>query len=368
MEGGQVDRLDFFRFVVNQRQVTISLFPHKESTMFYVGIDLHKKTISVCVVNQERKIMTRRTLACCEPEGIVKFFAELGPFQAVVEATASYEWLWQLLEPHANRLVLAHPKKLRIIAESTRKSDKLDAKVLAEFLALGMIPESYRPTPRQRAHRTLVRQRVYLRRCGGAYRNKIRRLLSDYNADRPNLFSKEGLAYLAEVKVSTTDRLVLEQLLVCWQFYGKQVAVADQRLKQFAEKAPVAEAEARALLRSVPGVGPLTVDVVLSELADIRRFRSIQEVAAYAGLNPGQRESAGKSKELGITKDGSRLLRWVLVETAWRLVRWSPRWRARYEALRQRRGTKKAIVAIARRILTVMASLWRSGQRYRVAG
>jgi hypothetical protein len=60
----------------------------------------------------------------------------------VIEATASYEWLWQLLEPLAQRLVLAHPKKLRIIAESTRQSDKLDAKVLAEFLALGMIPEA----------------------------------------------------------------------------------------------------------------------------------------------------------------------------------------------------------------------------------
>jgi hypothetical protein len=121
--------------------------------MLFVGIDLHKKTIAVCVVSQERTIVLRKTLLCAEPERARKFFAELGPFQAVVEATASYEWLWQLLEPLANRLVLAHPKKLRVIAESTRKTDRLDAQVLAEFLALDMIPAAYRPTPRQRQHR-----------------------------------------------------------------------------------------------------------------------------------------------------------------------------------------------------------------------
>src|SRR5436305_9740648 len=129
-----------------------------------VGIDLHKQTISVCVKNQERKVLKRQSLNCGEPGKIVAFFREVGEFQAVVEATASYEWLWQLLEPLADRLVLAHPKKLRVIAESTRKTDRLDAQVLAEFLALDMIPEAYRPSPRLRQHRALVRQRCYLRR------------------------------------------------------------------------------------------------------------------------------------------------------------------------------------------------------------
>src|SRR5437762_9111577 len=81
--------------------------------MNFIGIDLHKKTISVCVMNQDRKVLKRQTLPCLEPEPIVAFFRQWGEFQAVVEATASYEWLWQLLEPLARRLVLAHPKKLR---------------------------------------------------------------------------------------------------------------------------------------------------------------------------------------------------------------------------------------------------------------
>src|SRR5689334_19800537 len=104
--------------------------------MNYVGIDLHKKTISICVVNQERQKVDQKRFSCSMPETIVEYFRKLGTFQAVVEATASYEWLVRLLEPLAERIILAHPKKLRIIAESTRKSDKIDARVLAEFLAL----------------------------------------------------------------------------------------------------------------------------------------------------------------------------------------------------------------------------------------
>ena len=94
--------------------------------MKYVGVDLHKQGISVCVVIQEdgrRKVMARRNFRCKEEDKIKAFFAELKPFRVVVEATASYEWFVSLLEPLADRVLLAHPKKLRVIAESTRKTE-----------------------------------------------------------------------------------------------------------------------------------------------------------------------------------------------------------------------------------------------------
>jgi transposase len=111
-------------------------------------------------------------------------------------------------------------------------------------------------------------------------------------------------------------------------------------------------------------VGTVTVDVVVSELGDVRRFRSAKQVCAYAGLAPGQRESAGRSKQLGITKEGSALLRWVLIEAAWQLVYRTRRWGAVFETLARRTGKKKAIVAVARRLLCVMVSLLRSGRAY----
>lgn len=126
--------------------------------MKYVGIDLHKKTISGCVVIKmrgQRKVLARQRLECQDELGIKTYFSGLGKFEVVVEATASYEWFVKLVEPLAHRVVLAHPKKLRVIAESKRKSDKLDAQVLAEFLASGEIPLAYRPGPRVREHRKL---------------------------------------------------------------------------------------------------------------------------------------------------------------------------------------------------------------------
>ncbi len=338
--------------------------------MKYVGIDLHKKTISGCVVVKERgqkKIAARKRLECRDEAGIKSWFSELGKFEVVVEATASYEWFVKLVEPLAQRVVLAHPKKLRIIAESKRKSDKLDAQVLAEFLASDEIPLAYRPCPRVREHRTLVRWRNYIQRRLTSVKNKLRHILAAYNADVPNLFTAEGLVHLATVPLTASDRFVSEQLLAELEQHQERLGTANRRLREFAAAAPLAEREARAVLDSIPNVGPVTTDVILAELGDWRRFPSQADVASYAGLAPGFRESAGKAKQLGITKEGSRLLRWVMIEFAWRMVGSSRRWGRHYHRLEARIGAKKAIVAIARRLLGMVFALLREGKRYSLA-
>lgn len=335
--------------------------------MKYVGVDLHKQTISACVVIKERgkrQVAARKRLSCQDEAGITGWFSELGKFEVVVEATSSYEWFVKLLEPLAHRVVLAHPKKLRVIAESKRKSDKLDAQVLAEFLASDEIPLAYRPGPRVREHRTLVRWRHYIQRRKTSVKNKLRHVLANYNADVPHLFTALGREHLAAVNLSAADRLVADALLVELGQHEERLVVANRALAAFAAKAPLAEREARAVLQSMPQVGAVTIDVILAELGDWRRFRSQADVASYAGLAPGFRESAGKAKQLRITKEGSRLLRWAMIELAWRMVSASRRWGRHYHRLAARLGAKKAIVAIARRLLGVVFSLLRSGQKY----
>jgi transposase len=330
----------------------------------YVGIDLHKKTIVLCAMDQDLKVVHRRTFACCEAGAIRAFFAGLGAFRAVVEATASYEWLAELLEPLAEKVVLAHPGKLRVIAESTKKTDKLDARVLAEFLARDMIPEAFRPPERQREHRALVRHRQRLKQSATALKNKMRRVAADYNADRKDLFTAGGWAALLAVGLRDADRFVLGQLHDGWRHLEGQLKELGERLKAFAAAAPPKEAEARAKLATVPGVGPVTVDVVVSELGDVARFRSVKAVCAYAGLVPAVRQSGGKGQDLGITKTGSPLLRWALVEAAWRVIRRGAAWRRVYERVKKKAGGKKAIVAVARRLLVVMAAMLRDGTNY----
>jgi transposase len=334
-------------------------------TVNYVGIDLHKKTIVLCVMNQDRKVTGRKTFACCEAEAILAFFRGLGTFQAVVEATASYEWLVELIEPLADKVVLAHPGELRVIAESAKKTDKLDAQVLAEFLARDMIPEAFRPSKRQREHRALVRHRQHLKQSVTALKNKIRRIASDYNADRKDLFSADGWAALQAVGLRDADRFVLGPLHDGWRHLEGQLKALAERLKAFAAAAPAKEAEARAKLATIPGVGPVTVDVVVSELGGVKRSHSVKAVCAYAGLVPAVRQSGGKkSKELGITKTGSPLLRWALVEAAWRVIRQGAAWRRVYDSIKKKSGGKKAVVAVARRLLVVMTAMLRDGTNY----
>jgi transposase len=335
--------------------------------MNYVGVDLHKQTISVCVMSQALDRHHSRRFCCDDELRIAEFFERLGPFELVVEATASYEWFVRLVEPHAARIVLAHPGKLRVIAESTRKSDKLDARTLAEFLARDMIPQAHRPTPRLRAHRSLVRHRQYVQQRITAVKVKLRRILSDYNADRRDLFSRAGRRALERFELSPTDRFRVEELTTLLDYLQSGLERANRRLREFATQGTAAEQEARMLLRSIPGVGEVTSEVVLAELGDVRRFRSAKAAVAYAGLAPGWRESAGKRKDLSIEKKGSRLLRWALIESAWQFVRYDPRWRAAFQRLAVRTGKKKAVTAIARRLLCVMVAILRSQRPYALA-
>jgi transposase len=294
--------------------------------MKFVGVDLHKQTITMCVVDAALKVLVRRRFGNRPTEPIVQFLAGLGDFALVCEATASYEWFVQLVEPLARQVVLAHPGRLRVIAESSRKSDRLDARTLAEMLAEHRLPRSYRPTPRQRAHRRLVRHRAYLTRRITSVRSKIRHILADYNLDRPDLFTEIGQDYLARQALPPEDRFVVDQLSLEWTGYLQQRRLVDQRLQAFAAQGSPQEQTDRRHLRSIPGVGEVTVEVLLAELAGVERFSSAKKVVSYAGLVPGQRESAGKRKNLSIEKTGSPLLRWVLVQAAWQLVRRSPKW------------------------------------------
>lgn len=337
--------------------------------MNFVGVDLHKRIIVVCVLNEQLRIVARQNLYPDRPEQIVAFFRKLGSFRVVIEATASYRWLAELLERLAERIVLANPKKLRVIAESTKKTDRLDAQVLAEFLARDMIPEAYMPTPRQRQHRALMRHRQYIRGRISSVKCKIRRILSDYNADRKDLFTGPGKSYFKQVPLSDIDRFTLRQLWSEYEHYEAQLREVGKKIKSFVAKAPAKEAEARKNIKTAPGMGPVTTEVILSELGDVKRFRNAKAVCAYAGLVPAVRQSGGKrSKDLHVTKEGSPLLRWALVEAAWRVVyqkNASIRWTEPYFRLQKHRGAKRAIVAIARKLLCALYAMLRTEAEYR---
>jgi transposase len=339
--------------------------------MKYIGVDLHKQVIKLCVFSKESGTPVCefwKKFDCRDTAKIRHFFAIQGEYQVAVEATANYEWFCKLIEKSASRIVLVHPKKMQIIAVSTRKTDKIDSAILGEFLALDMLPEAWRPSPRIQEYRSLVEHRRYVRKRITSVKNKLRNKAAYYNADIPDLFSKRGWEYLKKLPMSAGNRAITQSLMIEMQVHEHQLEEIDKALAKFRKEASIPEREAREVLATIPQVSNVTIDVVLSALGDWRRFPNARAVTSYAGFDPGVRESAGKRKNLSISKEGSRTLRWGLIQAAWRLVGKTQRWRAVYDKLRGNTGSKKkAIVGVARRLLGVMFSMLQRGEAYRMA-
>lgn len=339
--------------------------------MKFVGADLHKKTITLCVVKKVRggtTVVDRKRFACRPSEPIAAYLSTLGKFKITVESTIGYEWFVQLSDSvdGCNQVVVAHPGKMRVIAESTRKTDKIDAQILADFLAHGMIPAAWMPTPRVRQHRSLVRHRHRIQSRITQLKNRCRGLLARYNEDRAALFSREGWQQAMELPLLETERWVLQEMGAEIRTQTKFLKHADNALAEFSKTAPARERELRTLLSTIPDVGSVTIDILISELGDVRRFKNNDQISSYAGLDPGVRESDRKRTDLGISRAGSKLLRWAMIQLAWRRKRSSPRWNHRYNRLQMRRGAKKAITAIARRQLVIIAAMLRTGECYDV--
>lgn len=336
--------------------------------MKFVGADLHKKSITFCVgekVDGKFVVCQRIRVACSRVKELKQFFESLGKFQVVVEATIGFDWFAAVAETYADRVVIAHPGRLKVIAESTRKTDKIDATILAEFLAHDMVPEAWRPSPRVREHRTLVRRRCKIQRRITSLKNSIRGILTRYNEDRTNLFTRIGKAAMKDLKLLETERFVVDDLWEELEEAQARLRKVERRLVEFASGASFKEQEARTILATLPGAGAVTIEVILAELGDWERFRSAKSVVAFAGLAPGLRESDGRRKDLPITKTGSPLLRWCLIQLAHRVKWQSTRWAHVFEQLTHRTSKKKATVAIARRLLEVTFAMLRKGQAYR---
>jgi transposase len=337
--------------------------------MRFIGADLHKQSITFCVVEPVRGktiVVDRTRLLCRETERIEQFLLQHAPCRVVVETTIGYEWFVQRCEPIAERVLLAHAGKMRIIAESTRKTDKIDAFVLAEFLAKDMIPEAWHPTPRVREHRALVRRRQKIQSRITSAKNTIRAILTRYNSDRQDIFTRHGWEVAQEFDVLLEDRWVMDDLWEELLEHRARLRKINRRLIEFAAAAPTREAEARAVLATLPGVGPVTIETVLAELGDWRRFDNADSVVSFAGLNPGVRSSDGKRYDMKLTKQGSPLLRWAMIQLAHRVKRNSARWQRIFEQISRRSGNKKATCAVARRLLLVMYAMLRDGQAYRL--
>lgn len=284
--------------------------------------------------------------------------------RAAVAMEATYHWyhLYDLLEELAQEVHLAHPLKVRAIADARIKTDKIDATVLAHLMRTNLLPEAYIPPRPVRERRELFRYRASLVGLRRQVKNKVHALLAKNGVACPfqDIFGRGGTTRLGQVVLPEVYRQALDGYLALAAVLRAQIAQASQEIQRVVAEDPQAQ-----LLTTVPGIGYYTALLVLSEVGDVSRFPDARHLVSYAGLVPSVHASGDKVRYGRITKAGSRWLRWALVEAAHVAVRRPGALRNRFLRTSRRKGQKVALVAVARFMLKTVYQMLKQKQPYR---
>ena len=317
--------------------------------MYYAGIDLHRNDVVIAIEDQQGVGDKPRRFPSREPGAIVGYLAAHRPFQAVVEASCGYRWLYDLLTP-LGTVVLAHPRRLRAIVDGRAKTDKLDAALLARLLRADLIPRAYVPPVAYAQLRDLTRARARLVRHEVEAKNELHALLARRNIHPPfkTPFGKRWTKWVAQTPLGVVEQAVRAELLRRLEHYAAERERLDQVLAELAPSFP--EVEALLCLR---GVGLYTALLLVAEIGEPQRFADGRQVAAYAGLTARVNQSGGHCYHGHITRQGSSWLRWALVQVAMKILPGDPALQAFYTRLRKRSSAKIARVAVARKLAAI---------------
>src|SRR5215469_8004408 len=313
----------------------------------YVGIDVHRKRSQVAVVGKDGKVQLNRNVVNGQ-EPVLRLIGGLPAGTAVAfEAAYGWGWLVELLEDYGFDPHLVHPLRCKAIASARLKNDKVDAAILAQLLRADLLPEAWIAPPQVRQLRALLRHRASLVRLGTQLRNRIHAVAADHGYDRAaSYWTGPGRGWLAELDLPPASRQIVTDCLAFIDALAPVVARLDGELRRRANADPQAR-----VLMTLPGIGPFTALVLLAEIGDITRFASARKLASWAGLTPTVRGSDLTVRHGHISKQGSVWVRWILCEAAQKAKR-SPQFAASYQSIANRRGTKIATTAIARKLLT----------------
>ena len=259
-------------------------------------------------------------------------------------------------------MIVANPSAVRAIAEAKIKTDKIDARMLASLLRVGLIPEVYVPTEEVRSQKMLWRERIWLVRMHVRLKNRIHRLLNHYHIEVPefsDLFGAAGRRFLEELKLPEPGNRILNAQLKLLQSYRLQI----EEVQRWAVKATQGHPN-RAYLESLPGFGKVFAPIVALEIDDPKRFANPGKLASYCGLVPSLYSSGGKSWQGGIGKEGNHWLKWAFIEAAWAAIRSSAYFRLVYQRLRQRKTAQVSIIACARRLCEIAYHLLKERRCY----
>jgi transposase len=303
----------------------------------------------MAAVNDSGEAMSPVRVACADTATIADTLMALGSFRAVIEASGTYRWLYDLLRPYGT-ILLAHPLRLRAMVQRRTKTDKLDAQLLANLLRINQIPLAYIPPEPYQQLRDLTRNRARLVRDQAEVKIKLRALLARQNRQAPYRvpFGVRGLAWFRKQDFGPMENLVRDELLARLEHYRRQLAIWEVHISEVRAAFPQVEA-----LLDIYGIGTYTALMIVGELGEVERFATAKQVGAYAGLTARVHQSGGHCYRGSITRQGSPWLRWVLVEAAMKVVHEDVALKNFYTRVRKRSSAKIARVATARKLAEI---------------
>jgi transposase len=273
--------------------------------------------------------------------------------EVALEATGNSDAIAVLIAPRVRRLVVSNPIKTRAIAEAKVKTDKVDARILAQLLAADFLPPVWLPDDRTRALRRQVARRTHLVRQRVRLKNQVHGILNRNLVPRcpvSDMFTGAGRHWLGKQTLPADVRSCADALLRQLDFHGEELKLVERELASEALDDPVVRR-----LMTIPGVDAIAAISIVAAVGDFSRFTSPDKLVSYFGLNPKVRQSGNTAPVHGrISKAGRAQARGVLVEAAWSAVRAPGPLRAFYQRVRTRRGFQIAVVAAARK-MTVLA-------------
>jgi transposase len=346
--------------------------------MLYLGIDQHRKQLTVNLRDEEGRVLLARQVST-QWDRVRAFLAQVqeqarpaSGFKAVVEVCGFNDWLLKMLgEFGCADIVL-----VQTASRGRKKTDRRDAAKLGELLwinrlrlARGEKLQQLRrvtiPAPEDAENRQLTTLRKRLGECRTKTLNKIQLILLRHNLQQEcptrTLQTQRARHWLGELKLPEVDRLALDLLVVQWKLWDEQMQDVEQRIAQRQAEHPAA-----VLIATVPGGRGYAALALASRIGDIRRFPRPSSLANYWGLTPGCRNSGEATQRLGsITKEGSALARFLLGQMVLHVLRKDPQMKEWHRRIKRRRGAKIARVAVMRRLATILWHMLRYNQYYR---
>jgi transposase len=331
--------------------------------MYYIGLDIHKKTISYCVKKVDGIVVQQGKIAA-ERKALKRWMSVLpGPWYGAMEATIFTGWVYDFLKPHAMELKVAHPEMLKAITAAKRKNDRADAEKIADLLRVNLLPECYMLSEELRELRRILRYRNMIVRTAVKMKNKMSGLLMETGAtyDKRKLHGRKYFSDLLE-RVEDVPDSVKGLLKLSRSSMEMFEAVQKRLVKTLREDKLIRERVQR--LMSIKGVGEVLSLTWVLETGEPSRFRSTRHAISYCGLCSAQRESAGKEQRGPISKKRNKHLQTMLIEAAKLAPRWNPQLAALHEKELNRGNRNRATLAVARKLVEYMLAVERQGKDF----